>query len=76
MNESENKYYVNGKVFKCNLKEPILLYLIQSFLNNNDSSEFNIAVAVNDVLIEKYRWKKKKICVDDKIEIVAPFFGG
>ena len=31
MNESQNKYYVNGKVFKCNLKEPILL--IQSFLN-------------------------------------------
>ena len=48
--------------------------LNSKFLNKNDSSEFNIAVAVNDVLIEKYRWKKKKICVDDKIEIVAPFF--
>jgi len=27
-------------------------------------------------MIERYKWKKKKINFQDKIEIVAPFFGG
>ena len=33
-------------------------------------------VAVNNVLVEKWQWKKRKINFNDKIEIVSPFFGG
>lgn len=76
MKEIGNKYSINGKIFECNLEEPLLSYLIESFLKKNDSSKYNIAVAVNDVLVEKYKWKRKKIFNGDKIEIVSPFFGG
>ena len=73
MNESKKKYYVNGKVLNVILKNQFLYDLIQSFLNKNDSSEFNIAVAVNDVLIRKEEMEKEKNFYDDKIEIVTPF---
>ncbi len=76
MRDVGNKYSVNGKIFECDLKDPFLSELIENFLKGNNSSKFNIAVAVNDVLIEKYKWKRKKIFKGDKIEIVAPFFGG
>ena len=69
-------YCINGKKFVCKLKEPSLDDLIQSFLEKTTKSESNVAVAVNNQVIAKCDWKKKKICIKDRIEIVAPFFGG
>ena len=73
MKEIGNKYSINGKIFECNLEEPFLSYLIESFFKINDSCSYNLDVAVNDVLVEKYKWKRKKIFNGDKIEIVSPF---
>ena len=61
--------------FYCELKEPYLEDLIEIFLNKSSLKESKIAVAVNNQMIERYKWKKK-INFQDKIEIVAPFFGG
>ena len=49
---------------------------LEIFLNKSSLKESKIAVAVNNQMIERYKWKKKKINFQDKIEIVAPFFGG
>ena len=76
MNNVKNKYFINGKNFSCELKEPYLEDLIEIFLNKSSLKESKIAVAVNNQMIERYKWKKKKINFQDKIEIVAPFFGG
>ncbi len=69
-------YKINGQNFVCNLKEPSLEKLIETFLKQTIKSQHNIAVAVNNQVIEKSRWKNKKIYLNDRIEIVAPFFGG
>ena len=76
MKNLENKYFINGKNFSCELKEPYLEDLIEIFLNKSSLMKSKIAVAVNNQMIERYKWKKKKINFQDKIEIVAPFFGG
>ena len=76
MKNLKNKYFINGKNFSCELKEPYLEDLIEIFLNKSSLKESKIAVAVNNQMIERYKWKKKKINFRDKIEIVAPFFGG
>ena len=76
MNNVKNKYFINGKNFSCELKEPYLEDLVVIFLNKSNLKESKIAVAVNNQMIERYKWKKKKINFQDKIEIVAPFFGG
>tara|TARA_B100000686_G_scaffold330460_1_gene392749 strand:+ start:684 stop:908 length:225 start_codon:yes stop_codon:yes gene_type:complete len=67
-------YNINGDFFLCNLQEPFLDKLLVKFLNNNIN--INVAVAVNSVLIQRSEWKKKKICFNDKIEVVRPFNGG
>ena len=76
MKNLKNKYSINGKNFSCELKEPYLVDLIEIFLNKSSLMESKIAVAVNNQMIERYKGKKKKINFQDKIEIVAPFFGG
>ena len=76
MKNLKKKYLVNGENFICELKEPYLEDLIEIFLNKSSLKESKIAVAVNNQMIERYKWKKKKINFQDKIEIVAPFFGG
>ena len=76
MKNLKNKYFINGKNFSCELKEPYLEDLIEIFLNKSILKESKIAVAVNNQMIERCKCKKKKINFKDKIEIVAPFFGG
>ena len=39
-------------------------------------NKLSLAVAVNNQLVQKSKWKKKVIKEGDKIEIVQPFFGG
>ena len=76
MLENKNKYLINGEIFECELKDPLLNDLIRKFLQNDEVDSLKIAVAVNNVIIEKNKWNKQKIKFEDKIEIVAPFFGG
>ena len=76
MKNLKNKYFINGKNFSCELKEPYLEDLIEIFLNKSSLKESKIAVAVNNQMIERYKWKKKKIKFQNKIEIVDQFFGG
>ena len=76
MKQLINIYIINGKSFVCELKEPFLNELISLFLNKKVESKSNIAVAVNNELVERSKWKKKRVNIKDKIEIVAPFFGG
>ena len=76
MKNLKNKYFINGKNFICELKEPYLDELIETFLNQSILQESKIAVAVNNQIIQRCKWNKKKINFKDKIEIVAPFFGG
>ncbi len=76
MKNLKNKYSINGNDFTCELKEPYLEELIEIFLNKAILENSQIAVAVNNQIVERCKWKKKKINFQDKIEIVAPFFGG
>ena len=76
MSKAKKTYNINGKEFICSLNEPLLYDLIEFFLKKKIYKDHKIAVAVNNVLVEKYKWKKKKIFLNDKIEIVTPFFGG
>ena len=41
-----------------------------------NDKKIKVAVAVNNRLVMKSDWKKKKILNGDVIEIVQPFFGG
>ena len=76
MKNLKNKYFINGNNFTCELKDPYLEELIEIFLNKSIQENSQIAVAVNNQIVERCKWKKKKINFQDKIEIVAPFFGG
>ena len=40
------------------------------------AARISIAVAVNNELVQKSKWKSKIIKEGDVIEIVQPFFGG
>ena len=64
---------VNGNEFPIDQIEFSLDDLLKKFIKDKD---IKIAVAVNNRLIEKSEWKKKKISNGDIIEIVQPFFGG
>ena len=76
MLENINTYNINGKKIVCSIQEPFLDDLIKIFINKKINKNYKIAVAVNNVLVEKYKWKKRKISLNDKIQIVTPFFGG
>ena len=60
MKNLKNKYFINGKNFSCELKEPYLEDLVEIFLSKSCLKESKIAVAVNNQMIERYKWKKKK----------------
>ena len=51
MKNLKNKYFINGKNFSCELKEPYLEDLIEIFLNKSILKESKIAVAVNNQII-------------------------
>ena len=51
-------------------------FSLDDLLKIYKDKDIKIAVAVNNRLIEKSEWKKKKISNGDVIEIVQPFFGG
>ena len=61
---------VNGNEFPIDQIEFSLDDLLKKFIKDKD---IKIAVAVNNRLIEKSEWKKKKISNGDVIEIVQPF---
>lgn len=71
-----NIYLINGEDFKCGLENPCLYDLITLFLKKKIDDKCKLAVAVNNQLIERNKWKRKKINLSDRIEIVSPFFGG
>ena len=54
-------------------KKIFLDELIKNYLKHKN---IKVAVAVNYELIQKSKWKSKKILKGDEIEIVQPFFGG
>tara|TARA_B100000886_G_C20215770_1_gene404339 strand:+ start:249 stop:479 length:231 start_codon:yes stop_codon:yes gene_type:complete len=76
MNNLINIYLINGQNFKCNLENPCLYDLVNVFLEKKIDKKCKLAIAVNNQLIERHQWKKKKINLSDRIEIVSPFFGG
>ena len=76
MSETKKIFLINGSSFVCKLKNPNLNDLIEIFLTENKKLSTKIAVAVNNILVERSKWKKKKISFNDKIEIVSPFSGG
>ena len=51
MKNLKNKYFINGKNFSCELKEPYLEDLIEMFLNKSIMKESKIAVAVNNQIL-------------------------
>jgi len=70
----KNYFTINGKQFQIDTnKEKFLDELIKNYLKHKN---IKVAVAVNYELIQKSKWKSKKILKGDKIEIVQPFFGG
>ncbi len=70
----KNYFTINGAQFLIDTKkENFLEELIKIYLKNKN---MRVAVAVNYELIQRSKWKSKKIIRGDKIEIVQPFFGG
>ena len=70
----KNYFTINGAQFSIDTKkENFLEELIKIYLKNKN---MRVAVAVNYELIQRSKWKSKKIIKGDKIEIVQPFFGG
>ena len=67
-------FFVNGNLFSSEKKVSNLADLLKEYLNNNTLK--NIAVAVNDELVERSSWKYRKLKMNDRIEIVKPFNGG
>lgn len=62
---------VNGESIQS-LSETLLNFLNEINLNYNK----NIAIAVNEEIVEKNNWKNYKLKPGDKIEIVEPLKGG
>ena len=69
----KNICIVNGNEFEIDKMEFHLEDLLKKILKNK---KVRVAVAVNNRLVLKSDWKKKKILNGDIIEIVQPFFGG
>ena len=69
-------FIINGNAFDCDLNNLVLVELIESFLRKNKIKAKKIAVALNYNLVKESKWKKTKICENDRIEIVVPFAGG
>ena len=70
----KNYFTINGTQFLIDAKKDNFLEeLIKNYLKNKN---IKVAVAVNYEMIQRSKWKSKKIIKGDKIEIVQPFFGG
>ena len=64
---------VNGKEFPIDKMEFHLEELVKKFIKDKKTK---VAVAVNNKIIVKSEWRKKRIFNGDIIEIVQPFFEG
>lgn len=73
---SMKTFIINGNNFDCDLDDLVLVELIDCFLRKKQINAKKIAVALNNNLVKESRWKKTKICENDRIEIVVPFCGG
>jgi len=68
-------FFFNGNFFALDADDEYFLDdILKKFLKKKINTR--IAVAVNNKLVERLNWKKKKIFLNDKIEVVAPFNGG
>ena len=71
---SKKNCFVNGAPFTLKNCSIHLEDLIKVAIGGGNQS--SLAVAVNNQLVQKSKWKKKIIKEGDIIEIVQPFFGG
>ena len=62
---------INGKKYSC-LSETLLKVLNELEI----AKSHNLAIAVNEKVVQKINWKKYKIKSGDIIEIVEPLKGG
>ena len=72
---SKKKCFVNGASFsikKCGIQLDDLV----TTTVGKQKNQLSLAVAVNNELVQKSKWKSKVIKEGDIIEIVQPFFGG
>ena len=72
---SKKNCFVNGVPFtikNCSIYLEDLIKIAVGAKRN----KLSLAVAVNNQLVQKSKWKKKVIKEGDIIEIVQPFFGG
>ena len=72
---SKKNCFVNGAPFaikNCSIHLEDLIKIAVGTKKN----KLALAVAVNNQLVQKSKWKKKVIKEGDIIEIVQPFFGG
>tara|TARA_X000000368_G_C22369209_1_gene423970 strand:- start:124 stop:345 length:222 start_codon:yes stop_codon:yes gene_type:complete len=72
---NKKKCFVNGTPFiikNCSIHLEDLMKIALGGKGN----KLSLAVAVNNQLVQKSKWKKKVIKEGDIIEIVQPFFGG
>jgi thiamine biosynthesis protein ThiS len=72
---SKKNCFVNGAPFtikNCSIHLEDLIKIAVGKKRN----KLSLAVAVNNQLVQKSKWKKKVIKEGDMIEIVQPFFGG
>ena len=72
---SKKNCFVNGAPFtikNCSIRLEDLIKIAVGAKRN----KLSLAVAVNNQLVQKSKWKKKVIKEGDVIEIVKPFFGG
>ena len=72
---SKKKCFVNGASFaikSCGIQlEDLIITTV-----GKKKTQLSLAVAVNNELVQKSKWKSKVIKEGDIIEIVHPFFGG
>ena len=71
---NKKEFTINGKNFIFDKSRSRLDLIINNFLRK--SVKKNIAVAVNDELVQKSEWSSTIINFGDRIEIVYPFNGG
>ena len=71
---SKKNCLVNGAPFTLKNCSIHLEELIK--VTVGEKKQPSVAVAVNNQLVQKSKWKKKVIKEGDIIEIVQPFFGG
>ena len=72
--QNKKEFTINGKKIIFKVSRNRLDLIIKNFFK--EKVKKNIAVAVNDELVQKSQWKSKTINFDDRIEIVYPFNGG